>query len=158
MILHDPDSVARQLQLLAERWSWESVETLCDVWVAAHMTGWAEEVHKLVAALEQGSNSSAAVQRSLLALHLAGILAVHHRMLYSTENTLWDLVADRMGEPWATAQARALGEYAESLDDSCRAALELYVITVTEVRSLLDRHQRAVVDHAVALAAGAMRA
>jgi hypothetical protein len=56
-----------------------------------------------------------------------------------------------MGQPWASTQARALSEHGESLEDSCRAALELYRLAAAEVRPLLTRHQREVVDAACAL-------
>ena len=61
------------------------------------MTGYAGEVHKLAAALRNGNRPLAAIQRSLLAVHLAPVLAVHRRILYGPENRLWDLVSGAMG-------------------------------------------------------------
>ena len=157
LVLDDPEGVAAALQGRAQRWSWDDVADVGDAWVADEIVGWAEEVHKLVNALELGRARDAAVQRSILAVHLAPMMAVHLRLLYGSENGLWDLVSERMGEPWAAAQARALGERGESLDASCRAALDLYRLAMEEVRPLLSREQRAVVDHACAIAAAATR-
>lgn len=67
-------------------------------WVAEELTSYAEEVHKLVGNLQLKRKSAAAVQRSLLAIYMSPILAVHHRILYNTENQLWDLVSKRMGK------------------------------------------------------------
>jgi hypothetical protein len=61
------------------------------------ITALAEEAHKLVVALRVGYRTTAAVQRSVLALRPAQILAVHRRILYGSENRLWTLVADAMG-------------------------------------------------------------
>ena len=91
----------------ARAWSWGPIERRCDEWVAEQVTGYAEEVHKLVAALRNGNRPLAAVQRSLL--------AVHRRVLYGSENRLWDLVADAMGEGWSRTQSAALGLGGESL-------------------------------------------
>jgi predicted nucleotidyltransferase len=151
VVLADPDGVAARLRRAAVRWRWEGIEAEADAWVAEQITGFAEEVHKLVVAMERQSMHTAAVQRSLLALRLAKIISVHHRILYGSENALWDLVAERMGESWATAQARALGEHDESFEDTCTAALELYRLAAAAVDRTLDRRQRAVVAHACRL-------
>lgn len=154
VILHDPEDVAAAVQRRAKAWTWDTIAAAADAWVADEVTGWAEEVHKLAGMLALGSAHAAAVQRSLLALELAGIVARRHRILYGSENVLWDLVAARMGEPWASAQAAALSEHAETLDASCWAALELYALAASDVRPLLDRRQRAVVDAACGLVEG----
>jgi hypothetical protein len=152
VILADLRGVAARLQGEARRWSWDLVAAKCDDWAAEQVTGWAEEVHKLVAAMAEGQTHHAAAQRSVLAVHLASLMAVQRRILFGTDNVLWSLVAAEMAEPWATAQGAALSEGRESLDASCRAALQLYAIAAGEVWPLLDRRQRAVVAHACAIA------
>jgi hypothetical protein len=157
-ILRDPDGIAAALQTEAHAWTWDRIGGACDVWVAEQITGWAEEVHKLIAALELGRTSAAAVQRNLLATHLAPMLAVHFRMMYDTENVLWDLVAARtdsaarIGEGWSRAQAAAFSVDGEGFEGSCRAALRLYLLAAREVHRLLDARQREVVDYACGLA------
>ena len=86
----------------------------------------------LVAALRNDNRPLAAVQRTLLAVHLAPILAVHRRILYGSENCLWDLVADAVGEGWSRTQSAALGLGGESLERTCEAALWLYGLAAEE--------------------------
>ncbi len=152
LTLRDAQGVAAALRQKALEWTWDSIDSRCDSWVAEELTGYAEEVHRLVGRLQAGHRLAAAVQRAVLAIRLAQILAVHHRILYETENVLWDAVATRMGDDWARTQAAALGLADESFEETCRAALRLYVLAAHAVRHLLDERQRPVVDHACELA------
>jgi hypothetical protein len=152
IILADPEGIAAHFRRRAERWTWKAIDTDCDRWVAEQLTGWSEEVHKLVAMLERGEQLSAAAQRSVLAVRLAPILAVHRRILYGSENRLWDFVAEAMGEPWASTQRAAFALDGESPDNSARAALRLFTIAADDVGELLSKRQRGVVEHARSLA------
>jgi len=152
VIIEDPRGVAAGLQKRARAFTWDSISDDCDRWVAEQVTGFAEEVQKLVAALDRGAAHADAVWRSVMALRLAPVMAVHRRILYGSENVLWDLVSKGMGEPWASAQSRALAEHRETLEASCRAALELYALAAGECWPLLDRRQREVVGHACGIA------
>jgi hypothetical protein len=149
-ILEDPNGVAASLIEEARSWTWEFVEKKCDEWVAEEIAGNAEEVHKLAASLGSGNLSTAAVQRSLLALHLAPILAVRHRIIYGSENRMWDLVSAAMGEEWSEAQSAAFGMNGEPFEETCLAASKLYRLAADETRELLDERQRKVVAKAVA--------
>jgi hypothetical protein len=151
VLIADPACGAARLQRIALRWRWDDIAAECDAWVADRVGGLAEEAHKLVGLYTSGGRSGAAVQRSLLALHLAAAIAVHRRMLYGSENTLWDGVGAAMGARWRREQRRALSMDGESLLVSCRAALALYALAAVEVRGVLDRDQRAVVDAVAAL-------
>ncbi len=153
VVLHDPSGIAAALRADARAWDWHIVgDAACDRHVAEGVTGLAEEVHKLVAALDRGRPWMAAVQRSVLGLQLAGIMAVRHRILYETENDLWDLVAARMGTSWHRAQGAAFGTGGEAFEDTCRATLELYALAAWDVRPLLNAEQLGVVRHACAVA------
>ena len=152
VILHDPEGLAGSLVQRARQWTWAPVERRCDAWVAEEITGLSEEVHKLVTALGSTRRSTAGVQRSLLAIRLAPILAVHHRILYDTENLLWDLVGEAMGEEWREAQFVALGLGGEAFEETCKAALRLYGLAADDVRHLFDRRQGDVVKRARELA------
>ena len=151
-VLHDPQGVAARLVREASEWTWERIAAECDAWVAEEITVYSEVVHKLVGNVELGRRSAAAAQRSLLAVHLAAILAVHHRILYGAETKLWDAVAGRMGERWERAQRAAFGEGGESFEETCRAALELFALAAPDVGHLLDARQRAVVACACTVA------
>ena len=152
VVLHDPSGIAASLIEDAKAWTWEPLAERCDRWVAEKTVSFAEEVHKLVAALRRGNSSMAAVQRSLLAIHLSPILAVHHRTLYGSENALWDLVGSTMGEEWRQAQSSALGINDETFEEKFRAALKLYGLAADEVKHLLDNRQERVVSEACKLA------
>jgi len=155
VILHDPEGLAASLVGEARAWTWEAVERRCDDWVAEEVPGFAEEIHKLISALEKGSWQVAAVQRSLLAVRLAPILAVHYRILYGSENLLWDLVSEVMGEKWYTAQSSALGLSSETFMETVSAALLMYAIVAAEVEPLMDVRQSEVVSRACQLAQSA---
>lgn len=149
LILHDPDGAADAVKRAALAWTWEPVAASCDAWAAERFTGFAEEAQKLAASLRRGERMGAAVQRSLLAVHLASIVARRRRLLYGTENLLWERVAEVAGAEWRDAQTAALGLGGESPDERARAALRLFRLAAAEVEPVLDERQRAVVEHAL---------
>jgi hypothetical protein len=120
--------------------------------VAEQTVGWAEEAIKLVRALATGNRETAAVQRNLLADGLAVVLAIHRRMLWDSENALWERVGRRMGGAWAKAQRRALLGEAAGFEASCVAGLALYARTVDAVRDVLAPEQAAIARHACEVA------
>lgn len=149
-VLHDPHDVATALQREARDWRWELISDACDAWVAEQVTGYAEEVHKLVGAKRRNDRLAIATQRSILALRLGPIMAVAQRILYESENVLWHLLAEAIGDTWRAAQERAFGMNGESLHGSADAALELYGLLAREAGPHLDGRQRPVVERAVA--------
>lgn len=151
VVLHDPEGTAGTLIEEAEAWTWEPLGRCCDGWVAEEITSLAEEVHKLATALRAGDHMKAAVQRSVLAVRPAQILAIHRRILYDSENRLWELVTDAMGEVWRRTQSAAFGLNGEPFGETCQAALRLYGLVAGETHFLLDERQRRVVRHALEL-------
>ena len=83
VILHDPQRIARKLRGAARRWNWGLIENKADREVATALTSVAENVQKMLGLLSTGRFMAAAVQRSVIAIHLPGILAVHHRILWN---------------------------------------------------------------------------
>lgn len=152
VVMRDPNGTAKKLKQAAQEWQWASLGNKTNEWIAEELTGWAEEVHRLVGNRRFKRKHAAAVQRSLLAIHLAPILAVHHRVLYDTENQLWDLVTAKMGAEWEQLQRVALGESNQNFEDTCKAVLRLYALTAREVKQLLDERQYPVVAHACEIA------
>jgi Nucleotidyltransferase domain len=82
VVLHDPAGTAAALIEAAGAWTWGPLQKRCDAWVAEEVCALAEEVHKLVSALRAGRRATAAAQRSVLAVRLAAVMAVHRRILY----------------------------------------------------------------------------
>ncbi|HML02283.1 MAG TPA: nucleotidyltransferase domain-containing protein [Candidatus Bathyarchaeia archaeon] len=151
-ILNDPTGIAKAIKQEAIDWKWDSLGKRAERWVAEELTGWAEEVHRLVGNLRFEHLSVAAVQRSLLAISMARILAVHHQMLYDTENQLWDIVSKKMGKNWEHLQMAALGTGDQSFKNTCKAALRLFAATAKEVKQLMDKRQYDVVANACRIA------
>ncbi len=148
-IIHDEQGIAARLQVRARAWDWSDVgNRACDRYVAREICGLAEEVQKLVGLLQSGNLTGAAVQRNILACRIGAIMAVHLRLLYSTENELWNLVNQRLGAEWAAAQSRAFGLRDEKFEETCGGALALYQIAAMLVTPLFDAREREVIDHA----------
>jgi hypothetical protein len=112
LVMYDADGLATPLIEEVRAWIWGPLERRCDRWVAEETTGYAEEVHKLAPALRNGNRPLAAVP-AFAARGTSGARssAVHRRILYGSENHLWDLVSGAMGRggtdcnppPWAWA-------------------------------------------------------
>jgi predicted nucleotidyltransferase len=151
VILHDPDGRGARLKEEALAWRWEQIDDLSDEWVANQLAGFAEEVQKLVAAVESQNVLTAAVLRTLLAFRMPRIVSVHHWLLYGSENVLWDQVADVMGAEWRRTHAAALSVNGESFAQSCDAALHLFRLSFDAVQHLLDEGETAVVRHALSV-------
>jgi hypothetical protein len=147
-ILHDPDGLMRDLQTRAEAWTWEAIGPDADRWAASELVGLAEEVHKVHGMLAQGRARAAAANRLLIALSLAGPLAAANRILYDSENDLWDAVADAEGPAWATAWDAAAGVTGAGHEAGCAAALDLYRHAAARLAHHLTGSDRAVVDTA----------
>ena len=82
---------------------------------------------------------TAGVMRSVLAIRLAPILAVHRRLLFHSEDGMWGEVLTHVGEDWMAAQKRAL-------DGSTDAAFEVFRLAAADVAAILDERQRRVVE------------
>jgi len=149
-VVHDPAGVAAALQAEARAFDWSAIASECDAWVADQVTGYAEEALKLVAARRAGDPELAAVQRSILALRLPIVMAVHHRHLYDSENRLWRMVAEAASERWAAAQTAALRlDHPDAASQADAAALTLFALAVEAIGHLLTPEQRTVVDVAL---------
>lgn len=152
LILHDPHGTAAGLKKEAEDWDWDRVAEKADKWVAQEVTEYAEEIHTLLGNFEDDKPAAAAAERSQLAMHLAQVMSVQKRILYESENDLWDLVAEAMGGRYGELQKKALAQPEIDLEVSAGAARQLFAIAAAEVRELLDDDQREVVAHACEIA------
>lgn len=152
LILLDSNAVGRSLQEQAIDWNWSRVEGKCDAWVSEKVTGYAEDVQKLLGGLWLGRPLVAAAYRWILAFHLTEVMAVHHRILYEGDHDLFERVGATMRHRWQSIQQIASGVSDATFEQSCLAAMEMYSIAGSEVRHLLDERQTAVVAHACQVA------
>lgn len=153
VIVHDPEGVAASLRERALTWDWSDIgDAELDGWVAEGLTGFAEEIHKLVVAIRLQRQTTAATQRSIMALRLAPLMSVRLRLLYDSENGLWDAVNRAMGDDWTAAQLRALGMSGEPLLATCAAALRMWLLATETVLPSVSERQRSVLEHARRLA------
>jgi hypothetical protein len=148
--LYDPNGVAADLIEEAQRWSWHTVEEAVDAYVADEFASLAEEIYKVIAGILHDQRRMAAVNRAVLALRLAHLVALRRGLLWETENDLWDLVAGELGEGWAADQDAALGLADAPTAEQSRSALTLYARAAREIAPILDDRQRAVVRGALA--------
>lgn len=154
-ILTDPRGTMNRLQAQAEAWTWDAIAHEADRWAARELVGLAEEVHKIHGMLALGRPRAAAANRALIHLSLGGPLAAAHRLLYDSENDLWDALAHAEGPAWAEAWDQAAGVTPCDHATGCAAALRLYRYAAARLARHLDDGDRAVVDTACNLAAPA---
>jgi hypothetical protein len=146
-ILHDPNQIAAGIIARATEWTWDHIgQSRLDEWVTEELTGYTEEVVKMVNLLEQERPEAAAIQRSVLALRIPVIMAVHLRLLYTSENDLWTLVAARMGKEWQRTQEMAQGLAGELFHAQCEAAARLFLLAREQVWPLCDDRQKRVLN------------
>ena len=168
-ILADVRGRAAMLQQFAHAWRWARIDAECDAWVSSSINGYAEEVFRLAGLLDAGRSVPAAVIRSVLALRLPLVVAIHERLFYESENALWELVADTLGtreDPdrlvlgattrWGPTARRALGLDDATPDAAARGALELYCFAASIVAPVILPAHRDVIEHAVVLASRAV--
>lgn len=147
-MLHDPNGIAASLQHAAHGWTWDGIHTQCERIVAAELTGLAEEVHRLVGLRLAGRNRAAAPVRAALTVEVVRAMAIHNRLLYDSENAMWDLVASVMGHDWERDYDIAVGVQRGAAD---LAALSLYRQAVARADRVLTQQQRTVTDAAIAI-------
>ena len=152
----DPAGEVEALKQRAHDWTWETLGDAPERWVADEFPGYGEEVLRLVGHVLSERLLAAAVMRNVCANRMAFTLAVHHRLLYGTENRLWDAVAERMGPQWLHRQRSAFG-VDTSFVDSCWAAADLFAMTAAVVGGVLNDEQQEVVAMAVRTTTDAQR-
>jgi nucleotidyltransferase-like protein len=146
--LRDPLGVAARLRAESRAFRWSSVRRAGHAYIVRQLVGWAEEVMKLLRAMETGESETASVQRNLLANRMAFLRAVEFEILWETENGLWERVAKRAGSAFRSAQRSALGTDGGSWRESCEGALRLYSLTARANRRLLRGEKRRIVEDA----------
>jgi hypothetical protein len=148
-IVEDRLAVAAELKAVADEWSWEKIDREADAWAADRLVGLSEYVSKLERALQDGRCLDAAAIRCELALGLAELGAVVHRITSQSENGLWETIAGSDGRDWRNMLERALAAGGEDLAASSEAAIALFASLARALEPTLQPPQRDVVAHAL---------
>lgn len=144
-ILRDPTGIAARLKSEARRFRWAPVRVARDRYIGDQLAGWAEEVAKLLRALETGERETASVQRNLLANRMAFLRVLPLERLWDTENGLWERAGKWAGPEFRAAQRAALGTDGGGWLESCEGALRLYALTVRANLRVLNGEKRRLV-------------
>jgi hypothetical protein len=144
-ILRDPHGVAARLRSEARRFRWPPIRKARDAYIADLLTGLAEEVAKLLRALDTGERETASIQRNLLANRMAFLWLLSQESLWETENGLWEAAGRTSGPQFRSVQRAALGTDLPSWRASCEAALRLYSLTAQSSLATLRGEQRGIV-------------
>ncbi|MER7909810.1 nucleotidyltransferase domain-containing protein [Streptomyces sp. NPDC096068] len=149
LILHDPHGQAQELVDHARRWTWDQLDPAPEVWAAQSLYGYAEEVMKLHRAIAREDWVNARVQASILAVHMAPVVAGGTRTFFPSENHLWHLLADRLGDAWRATQTAALAAASEDPGKSSAAAIELFRSACALFMEHMTDDQRRIVRYAL---------
>ncbi len=144
-VVRDPHGVATRLQAEARRFRWSAVRRARDRYLADQLAAWAEEVAKLLRALETGERETASVQRNLLANQMAFLRVLPLERLWDTENGFWERAGRWAGASFRAAQRTALGTDGSRWEASCEAALRLYSLTARANLPVLHGEKRRLV-------------
>jgi len=125
-ILSDPTGALAQLQAAAE----PPPKLDGRDWSRAAVRGWSEEAHKLLAALSSHDEEMAVAPLWGLSEGLTRAVAVQQRIYIETENRYFSTVLEQTPAAWSDCLRRAVGLVAGDLSQRCRAALQLYLLTV----------------------------
>ncbi|MFB7087528.1 nucleotidyltransferase domain-containing protein [Streptomyces sp. NPDC056296] len=148
-VLHDPQGRAGELVAFAKAWDWDLLDPAPEVWAARTVYGYAEEVMKLHRAIALEDWVNARVQASILAVHLAPVVAGGTRTFFTSENHLWHLLAERLGVEWGKLQEAALATEGEAPAVSSAAAIELFRRACALFEASMTPDQRTVVRYAL---------
>jgi hypothetical protein len=145
VIIWDPTGVAAGLRNAARKWTWADIADKCEAWVPEQIASLAEDAQRAFYHFHHGDRWVATVLKGVLSARLAMILAVHLRILYDSENQLWHLVAQELGEPWASLQSTAFSSEDEDFTISFASTMRLYSYAVSLVYGIMNERQKRVV-------------
>lgn len=156
-ILDDPLGALAQLKDEALAFRWQRLEAAADLHVSETVLGVAEEVCKVLGAVERHDESAAAYGTLGLVNGLTRAMAVHQRLLITSENTYFAQVQVAMGSKseWTRFFRLAAGfdigaPATAPFETRALAGLVLYRETVARMRHLLPERHLPVVDTALA--------
>jgi Nucleotidyltransferase domain len=155
-ILDDPLGALAELQRAAQAFSWQQLQADADTHVSETVLGVAEEVCKVLGALERHEESAVAYGTLGLVNGLTRAMAIHQRLLITSENTYFAQLQEAMGSAseWTRLFRLAAGldagmAGATPVATRASAGLTLYFETVAEMRHLLPERHIPVIDAAL---------
>jgi hypothetical protein len=155
-ILDDPLGALAQVQEEASAFNWLQLQAEADTHVSETVLGVAEEVCKMLGALERQDESAAAYGTLGLLNGLTRAMAIHQRLLITSENTYFAQLQATMGSKseWTRLFRLAAGldvavTNAAPFATRALAGLGLYRETVARMRHLLPDRHLPVVDAAL---------
>jgi predicted nucleotidyltransferase len=153
-IIKDSEGALASLQQEAVDFQWPPLQEAANQHASGELMGLAEEAHKLMTGLHQGSEAVYTYAAMLLTMFLPGVVAVQRGLLLTSENEYFSAVGEAVGRgsAWTTAHHTAVG-FDQPLSDNRRralAALDLYRETAALIDSVIRPEHRQVIEQAIA--------
>jgi hypothetical protein len=143
-ILLDKDGSLAVLKDFAAKVAWEPMQAAADAYASWNLSGCTEEVHKILAGLQDGDESKTIYATWGLTRELANTLLVQGGKLIPTENAYIDLAQDAAGRTseWTRQFRLAIGLTPLPLDEPPfvgygKAGLRLYRETARLLQAIL---------------------
>jgi hypothetical protein len=156
--LWDPQKKLQQLKEAAQNFNWAPLQPAADRYASEELMGFAEEVHKILGALDRRDESSASYALLGLVSGLSRAVAVQKGLMIETENGFFDQVQAAAGaqSPWTRAFRLAAGlEYPSTgmplFASRAKAGLDLYVKTADLLSASIQTADRPVIETTLAL-------
>lgn len=161
-ILLDKDGSLAVLKETAAKSTWEPLQAAADAYASRELSGYAEEIHKILGGLAQRNESRTLYAVWGLTRGLASALLVQRGMLIPTENVYIDFAQDAAGRTsgWTRQFRLAIGldplpPGEPAFAGYGVAALRLYRETAAILRRILSSEDAAVVNRTLEIMAEA---
>lgn len=152
-VLVDKDGSAKALRARAHTFAWTpELQEKADAWASKQLIGWAEEVHKGLAGLQNGDAGKLLNARFGLSWGLARVMRVQRGLLARSDNSFFsDLESAFAGTRWLELLRDAYGVTSLPLTEQVRAGLILYRLTAELLDAVLQDADRPLIRNTVHL-------
>ena len=156
-ILLDKDGSVARLIESARDFRWSDIQPAADAMVSWQLCGLAEEVYKILGALETHNESKTLYAVRSLLFDLVETLLVRHGVLVPTENAYFDLAQETAGRDSEWTRQLRLAAALEPLPPGSPvyvsrgvAGMNLYRLTAGLMRDILRPEEAAVIRRTLA--------
>ena len=154
-IILDKGGSLSELQKMAQKFDWSSLQSAADEFAAEEVMGCAEEVHKILNGLARGHESTVLYATWGLVKNMLEAVAVQRGLMIVSENRYFDLIQESVGRDtkWTRAFRMAWGLDANASQYQSRgaAALTLYRLTAAMFDRMIPNKHREVVNNTLRL-------